>query len=404
MDQQAGTARATRVIIADDDESLRIWLRHLLAITEDIELVGEAADAAEAVELARTHQPDIAILDVRMPKGGGPEGAQLIGMFSGGTRVLAFSASATAPQIVAMIEAGASGYLVKGGDPSEVITAVRTIAAGDVYLPAKISATVLEYLRDSLVAGGQRMLQRSRLQTLVDDVLRDRALAMHYQPIVQLTTGQVVGYEALARIDSPRQQPPNRWFADAAAVGRLAELEQLAVTTALGELHQLPTGTFLAVNVTPDTAGSRDLQTLFEGAALDRIVLEVTEHSEVTDYTVLANALTPLRARGLRIAIDDVGAGYSSMAHVVQLAPEIIKLDRSFTAGIDTHQARRSLIAAMGTYAHDTGAQVLAEGIETLTELETMRSLNVALGQGYYLGRPQPLPNLAVVRGPSTDR
>jgi EAL domain-containing protein (putative c-di-GMP-specific phosphodiesterase class I)/ActR/RegA family two-component response regulator len=404
MVQRSTVADTIRVIVPDHHESVRVWLRYLFEVTDDIELVGEAADAAEAVELARRLQPDIAILDVRMPKGGGPEGAQLIGSFAQTTRVLAFSSYATTPQILAMIEAGTCGYVVKGGDPGEVITAVRTITGGDVYLPAKISATVVECLRASLMAGGQRMGQRSRLQNLVDDVLRRRAVTMHYQPIVHLATDHIVGYEALARIDSPRSQPPNEWFEDAKTVGRLAELEQLTIATALAQLDQLPPRAFLAINITPESAGGRMLAEGFDAVPLERIVLEITEHSQVSDYGLLADALGPLRARGLRVAIDDVGAGYSSLSHVVRLAPEIIKIDRSFTAGIETHQGHRSLIAAMRSFADDTGADVLAEGIETGTELETMQTLGVTLGQGYYLGRPQPLEFDATGRGPGTRR
>lgn len=398
MRDTPGGTDTIRVIVADDDESIRIWLRHLIEITEGLELVGEARDTAAAVEIARTAQPDVAVVDVRMPGGGGPEGAQLIQMFSSETRVLAFSSYDMTPQVLAMIEAGASGYVVKSGNDGEILTAIRTVADGGVYLSSGIDTRVMNHLRESLVASGQRMLQRSRVVGLIEDVLARRAIAMHYQPIVDLATSQVVGYEALARIDSERRQPPNLWFDDAAAVGRLAELEHLAITTAIEGLDRLEPADFLAVNISPLTASGPVLEDALGSAPLHRIVLEITEHAAVVDYAQLTQSLQPLRDRGLRIAIDDVGAGYASMAHVLHLSPEVIKLDRSFTAGIDLHANRQSLVGTMRSFATQTGSVLLAEGIETVEELQTMGSLGVGLGQGYLLGHPMPLDELAAHR------
>jgi len=376
------------VIVADDDESIRFWLRNLIGVSYGIELVGEADSAAAAVELARMTEPDVAVVDVRMPGGGGAEGAQLIRSFSPETRVLAFSAYDMTPEVLAMIEAGVSGYVVKTGDGREIIAAIRAAAAGSVYLSSGVDATVLSHLRETLVLGAAHALQRSRVQSLIDDVIARRAVRSHYQPIVDLSTGDVVGYEGLARIDSQRDQPPDAWFADAESVGRLEDLEQLAITAALRALPRLDPEQFLSINVTPQTAVGPVLADALAGAPLDRLVLEITEHAAVVDYPRLFQALYLMRARGLRVAIDDVGAGYSSMAHVLHLAPAIIKLDRSFTAGIEHHGHHQFLVGSMRGFAENTGAVLLAEGIETAEELRTMQSLGVRLGQGYLLGRP----------------
>lgn len=393
-----GGGTTVRVIVADDDESIRIWLRHLIEVTDGLELVGEARDVATAVEIARTTQPDVAVVDVRMPGGGGPEGAQLIQMFSSTTQVLAFSAYDMTPQVLGMIEGGASGYVVKSGNDREILTAIRSVAEGGVYLSPGVDAKVMNHLRDSLVTSGQRMLQRSRIVSLVEDVLARRAITMHYQPIVDLATNGVVGYEALARIDSERRQPPNVWFDDAETVGRLAEFEHLAISTAIAGLDRLEPTDFLAINISPRSATGPILDEALGGAPVQRLVLEITEHAAVADYTQLSQSLEPLRARGLRVAIDDVGAGYASMAHVLNLAPEIIKLDRSFTAGIDRHANRQSLVGTMRAFAAQTESVLLAEGIETLDELQTMGSLGVGLGQGYLLGHPMPLAEVAAHR------
>jgi len=383
------------VIVADDDESIRVWLRHLIGVTEDLELVGEADTAAGAVELARQLQPDVAIVDVRMPGGGGAEGAQLIGAFSPETRVLAFSAYDMTTDVLAMIEAGALGYVVKSGDDREILEAIRSVASGSVYLSSGVDLAVVAHLRETLMTGNHQALQHSRVANLVEDVLAGEAIVSHYQPIVDLGHNRIVGYEALARIQSDRRQPPDVWFEQAERVGRLAELEHLAIRAALRALPHLRSDEFLAINISPHTALGSVLTDALGTTPVDRVVLEITEHAEVADYTQLFQALYPLRSRGLRLAIDDVGAGYASMAHVLHLAPEIIKLDRTLTAGIDQHPHRRSLVGKMRGFAADTGAKLLAEGIETQEELDAVRSLGVSLGQGYLLGHPAPIAEVA---------
>jgi len=386
-----------RVIVADDDESIRIWLRHLIEVTDGLELVGQADTTPAAVELARVTQPHIAVVDVQMPGGGGAEGARLIGAFSPDTRVLAFSAYDLTAEVLAMIEAGARGYVVKSGDDREVVDAIRAVAAGSVYFSSGVDFAVVAHLRDTLVSGNQQALQRSRVVNLVEDVLAREALESHYQPIVDLVQNRIVGYEALARIQSERRQPPDVWFAEADRIGRLAELELLAIRSAVAALPLLRGDEFLAINISPQTALGSVLSEALGAAPVHRVVLEITEHAEVSDYTRLFQALYPLRSRGLRLAIDDVGAGYASMAHVLHLAPEIIKLDRSLTAGIDRHHHRQSLVDKMRDFAAETGAALLAEGIETQAELDTVRALGVSLGQGYLLGRPQPITDVVAV-------
>ncbi len=126
-------------------------------------------------------------------------------------------------------------------------------------------------------------------------------------------------------------------------------------------------------------------------APADRLVLEVTEHVRVEDYAALGSALRQLRLSGLRLAIDDAGAGFASLQHIVRLAPEGIKLDRTLTNHIEVDRARRALTSALISFASQTGATIVAEGIETRAEVEALRALGVAYGQGYFLGRPGPL-------------
>ena len=138
-------------------------------------------------------------------------------------------------------------------------------------------------------------------------------------------------------------------------------------------------------------AASPQLAGLRRAVPHHRIVAELTEHTRVDDYRGLLDALAPLRRQGLRIAVDDAGAGYAGLRHVLRLEPDLIKLDLELIRDIHTDPAKRALV----TFAADTSAILVAEGIETADELATLRALGVPYGQGYHLARPGPLPGSA---------
>jgi EAL domain-containing protein (putative c-di-GMP-specific phosphodiesterase class I) len=220
-------------------------------------------------------------------------------------------------------------------------------------------------------------------------VLDRRQLRMRYQPIVDLASGEVVGVEALARFPGrATERPPERWFAEASAVGLGAELELAAIALALEDFAGMGEALYLSVNVSPDTATSTALRALLRDRPLDRLVFEITEHAEVSDYGRLEAALRPLRRDGLRIAVDDAGAGFAGLRHILQLDPEIIKLDRSLTRGIDRDPVLRALTYSIAAFASATEATVVAEGIEEAGELAALRYLDVPYGQGFHLCRP----------------
>jgi EAL domain-containing protein (putative c-di-GMP-specific phosphodiesterase class I) len=120
-------------------------------------------------------------------------------------------------------------------------------------------------------------------------------------------------------------------------------------------------------------------------------MLEVTEHASIQDYSVIAAKLAPLRQLGLRLAVDDAGAGYASFRHILKLKPDVIKLDASLVGAIDQDRGVRALAAALIRFAEETGSKIVAEGVETQEELNVLRQLNVNKAQGYLLGRPSPI-------------
>jgi len=217
---------------------------------------------------------------------------------------------------------------------------------------------------------------------------------MVYQPICRLDDPQVVGVECLSRFDLEPKRPPDQWFAEAAEIGLGIRLELNAILTALSELQDVAGDFYVSLNVSPATIISGDILGYLDGIDYRRIVLEVTEHSLVEDYALLQEYLLPLRAQGIRIAVDDAGAGYASMRHVLAIQPEIIKLDMSLTRGIDSDSPRRALASALIRFAHDIGSLVIAEGVETQAESRALRGLGVDDAQGYFLSRPLPLEAL----------
>ena len=168
-------------------------------------------------------------------------------------------------------------------------------------------------------------------------------------------------------------------------------LEDRTLRSALTHLPALPEDAYLSLNSSPPCVLDGSVLAAVEDAPLERLVLEVTEHSSIEDYSALAAALAPLRERGMRVAVDDAGAGYASFRHILKLRPDFIKLDRALTRRVDEDDSRRALAAALVTFAGETGSRIIAEGVETEAQRETLADLGVGLMQGYLFGRPGPL-------------
>jgi EAL domain-containing protein (putative c-di-GMP-specific phosphodiesterase class I) len=224
----------------------------------------------------------------------------------------------------------------------------------------------------------------------LDTIIARAGVVAEFQPVVDLARASVVGYEALARFDAPVRSPLP-WFEAARDHGRLADLEALALRRALEAHAVLPTNTFLTVNVSPGLLDRPELREVWaDFPALGGVIVELTEHERIDSYVTLEPALDRLRSAGALLAIDDAGAGYSGLQHVLTLRPDVIKLDRALVEGLDRDEAKRALVEMLGTLAGRLDAWLLAEGIETGEELDVLIGLGVPLAQGYFLGRPGP--------------
>jgi EAL domain-containing protein (putative c-di-GMP-specific phosphodiesterase class I)/CheY-like chemotaxis protein len=384
------------VLIAEDDRSVREALAALIRLEHDLELVGAAADTDEAIELAAAVQPDVAIVDVQMPGGGGARASREIRLNSPATKVIALSAADDRATVLEMLEAGVVGYMVKGDPIASILESIHNAASGQSSLSAGVTGGVIGELVEELNARRRREraveLRRERVRAAID---RDDALDIVLQPICALDGRGVVGAEALSRFRGRPKRGPDRWFAEAGDVGMRTELELRAVRKALARLPELEPSLYLAVNVSPVTVCSREFQRLLSHEGSDRIVSEITEHAPVDDYRRLNASLTAIRKRGVRVAVDDAGAGFASLRHILKLEPEFIKLDIGLVAGIAEDSSQQALAAGLISFASKIDATIVAEGIERETELAALRDLGVEYGQGYYLGRPAPELTLA---------
>lgn len=386
------------MLVAEDEPILRTALAELIADEPSLSLVAVAATTRETVEQAALHRPDIALLDVRLAGGGGPDAARQIARVSPGTRVLALSASDERSAVIEMLRAGAVGYLLKGGPITEIVQAVHLCVQGQVSLGPEVAAGVIDDLVVDLRRREQESEQWRERHRSVEGFLTGEGLSVAWQPIFDLGTASLVAVEALARFRGGGDRPPDAWFAEAEAVGLRVPLELKALEVALGHLERLPPGVRLAVNLSSGTAMSPLVAALLGDVPVERVVLELAEHAEVGDDDRLRAALAPLRTRGMHVAVDD--AGYSTLRHLLHLAPDLIKLDLRLAHQVHTDPGSRALASGLVGLAGGVGAAIVAQAIERPEELAALVSLGVSQAQGYHLGRPGALEEVLAAGPP----
>jgi PAS domain S-box-containing protein len=279
-------------------------------------------------------------------------------------------------------------------------TATAALLDGAIYASARDVTTAVEADEEGARQQREVVERASRVHT----VLAGSEPHIVLQPIFALQTGMVHGFEALSRFRAPPERSPDAWFAEAASVGLGPELETRAVANAAALAQHLPATVFLSINVSPATLTCADLDAALAPVSCDHLVLEITEHATVADGALLKSVLKRMRERGVRLAIDDAGAGYSGLMQIVQLLPEFIKLDLFLTRGIDSDPVKRALAAALVRFASDVGASLIAEGVETAEELRALEELGIEYAQGFFLGRPLPMPATPLPPAAAPDR
>lgn len=229
----------------------------------------------------------------------------------------------------------------------------------------------------------------------LEAVLRDRMLMTAFQPVFDLTTAQVVGAEALTRFVSDGGDPADYWFAEAEDTGLRTDLEFAALESGLVAAQDLPPQLFVALKLSDSVCLDPRLPSLFNQSpvAPARVVLEISGQFSLDQAASLDAVVSALRSAGVRLSIENTGSYSAAVRHIFRLKPDMIKLDRSLTAGLDQDPLRQELVEAEVGFAREIGAVLAAQRIETRAELAALAGLGITVGQGYHLGRPSVQPS-----------
>ncbi len=262
----------------------------------------------------------------------------------------------------------------------------RTLTERDLKVLKSFAGLAAERIESALELDILSMQARERVESMLDG----HGVSTFQQPIISFATGLPVGVECLSRFPDLTTRGPDAWFEDAELVGLGLELEMTAVRCALESLSHIPDGLYATINVSPQTVASGKVRALLEASDPTNLVVEITEHCQVGDFDELAREIAALKPHA-KIAIDDVGTGYSGLRHIVDLQPDILKMDMVLTRGIERDPARKAMTAALVQLAHEIGCTLVAEGIETQEEARAMKELGVDCGQGFLYSRPLPV-------------
>lgn len=355
-----------RVLVVEDDADMRGLVCDILAL--DGLTPVPVPDGTSALTCMSETPVDLVVLDVSLP---GRTGYSVLDEIrhTPALRALTVVLLTAGGQhgLVQGLRAGADDYISKPFEVDELLARVHA------HLRAR------ERWRESV--GRASTIPTAHLRALCEQ----RSFDIAYQPIVELISMNTVGHEALARFRDG--QSPAEMFAAATAVGLGVALELAAAGLALESAGHLPADSWLSLNLSPAALlASEPLQAPI-GLCSRPVIIELTEHERVEDYPALTKAAQRL-GPAIQLAVDDAGAGYASLSHVVALHPALVKLDRAWVDGISYDLVRQALVRGVLGVANATGSAVVAEGIEQAEDLEVVQELGVALGQGFLLGRP----------------
>jgi EAL domain-containing protein (putative c-di-GMP-specific phosphodiesterase class I)/CheY-like chemotaxis protein len=380
-----------RVAIADDDAAFRGALADLIQAEPAFELVGQATDAHQAISICRSLRPDVILVDLKMPGRGGEYAIDEIRKLEGATRCIALTAYEDRGSILRTIRAGAQAYLVKGVPASEILATIAHVHEGESLLSSEVAATVVHELATKLSNEERNTGQRHAAIAQIQGTIRRNSIRIAFQPIRHLADRRVIGYEALSRFTPPDVRTTAEWFGLAREVGLLQDLEFAAVEGALKQIGQIPAGALLSVNLSPQSIQDERFTELLKSCPADRLIVEITEHLAVENYKSLMQSLASYRREGGKLAVDDAGSGYSSLQHIIELEPDMIKLDGSLCREVVLQVKQRAVTSSLVALGEATGSLVIAEGIESQPQLDTLLQLGVQYGQGYHLGQPGAL-------------
>lgn len=387
--ERAEETSPIRVLVADDEETVVDVLRALIGSDPALRFVGAAHNAEDAIELTVRERPDVVLLDVRMPGGGGLRATREITRRCAPTKVVALSAHEDSDTVIGMISAGASAYVPKGDSSDKILRTIhRTIDAN--YLAAE--------QQPQLTLISPMLPRRTQQSTAVAKAILDGAITAEFEPIADLATGRVVGLDARPRVATLPHRSYDTWLADAEAADLLLDMEMAAFRASLSALPLIPEDLFLEFEVTQSTATEGRFRRAIRRPIASRIVLGFSPLA-AADTPVLeaadpAGILATLRGRGVRIASRDAGPGVASLRHLSHLSPDLARLDETLVRTLGQSFASHSIVAAVAACAADVGARLIAPGVTSPEQVHELRNLGVDLVQGPLVAEPIPLSEL----------
>jgi EAL domain-containing protein (putative c-di-GMP-specific phosphodiesterase class I)/ActR/RegA family two-component response regulator len=383
---------APRVLIAEDDEPLaRFFARALEAAGYDVQLARDGADAKRTLS---SQKFDAIVSDISMPGMSGIELLEAIRRHDLDVPVILVTGEPELATAVRAVEHGALRYLEKPVSPE----LLREVVAGAARLHdlARVKREALSLLQDR----AREASDRAGLESAFDDVLD--SLAVAFQPIAEIAPRRILAYEALLRSSHPSLPDPGSVLDAAQRLGRMHELGRAVRGRVAEAAPRLSRDVLLFVNVHPAELLDEDFFSLDSSlsAHARRVVLEVTERATLDSVPDLSRRIARLRALGYRLAVDDLGAGYAGLTAFVRLNPEYAKIDMTLVRELHLSEPKQALVRSILELCRGMGIRVVAEGVETMSELRALVRLEADLIQGYLLGRPgrefSPLPALAL--------
>jgi len=376
--------RGTILLVDDEPTITRSYARILVTAGYTVEV---AHDGKVAAGLAHNKSYDVIISDIAMPEMNGLNLLRAVREHDLDVPVILMTGGPNVESAVQALEYGALRYLSKPVDPQlleEVIgRAIR------LHQMARIRREALEAYR----LDGRHLGDRAGLEIRFANALE--TLWMAYQPIVSWSGQQAFAHEALVRNEEPTLRSPGDLFDAAERLNRLRELGQVIRGHVANTMREHPTVGPVFVNVhTTDL----DDETLFDPAAplslmAERVVLEITERAALDRIRDLTARIAALRKLGFRIAVDDLGAGYAGLTSFAQLEPDVVKVDMSLIRNVDASATKQKVVGTVISLCRDLKITLIAEGIETVRERDTLISLGGDLCQGYLFARPgRPFP------------
>ena len=366
--------RTPTVIVIDDDESVASTVASIVG------RAGFTVEKFTSAEAARERLSaggiDVVVSDVMMPEVHGLNLLEQLRRSSVDVPVIFMTGAPKLQDTMRAMELGAFRYLAK---PFERAALVRAVEEAIKW--GRLIRVTLNHAPDS---------ERFELEQLLDRAFE--GLHMHYQPIVGATSGTVFGYEALMRSSEPALRSPPAVIDAAQKLGRLHALGRHVRKLVAEQMTASKPEAAFFVNL--HSADLADPQLFAPDAPLSKhasgVVLELTERESLEGVDDVDRRLSQLRALGYRIAVDDLGAGYAGLSYFSRVKPDIVKIDMSLTRGIDSDPVKRRIVSSICALAKDLAMIVVAEGIETLDEFNTVSGDGVELVQGYLIGRPAP--------------